>query len=202
VFAQKLKLMLAPPALKILESTLKISPISKSIGLQNGPVIFAGLHRDIIGAILYMRPAKPWLLVSGSDDGLILVRALGNDDFGFIRGATGENGGRALVKLRRTLEAGHHIALAVDGPKGPFGIIRPGVFKLAKMTGATIVPLLPIVKPAVVLSTWDRTVVPLLFSRITMQIGPLMNLSADADEEEIDSLRQKLNAFFQPNTEV
>lgn len=197
MLAQKLKLMLAPPALKILQSTLKISPLSKKLILNQGPIIFAGLHQDIIGSILYLRPAHPFLLVSESDDGLILVRALGDSDYGFIRGATGENGGRALVSLRRILEAGHHIGLAVDGPKGPYGAIHSGVFQLAKMTGATIVPLKPTVKPSVVLNTWDRTVVPLLFSKITMQIGPVMNLSEDANADEIQKVRDNLNQFFQ-----
>jgi lysophospholipid acyltransferase (LPLAT)-like uncharacterized protein len=198
VFPQKLKLMLAPPVWRVLQSTLSVSPFSKSIPLNEGPLIFACLHRDIIGSILYVRSAKPWLLVSGSDDGLILVRTLGQKNYNFIRGATGENGGRALVKLRQTLEAGHHIGLAVDGPKGPFGAIHPGVFQLAKMTGATIVPLLPEIKPAIVLGTWDRTVVPYLFSGITVKVGPLMRLARDAGEDDFNSLREKLSLFFRP----
>mgnify|MGYP002641310917 CR=1 FL=1 len=202
MLAQKMKLLLAPLALKILRPTLKIPPLCTSISKIEGPIIFAGLHRDLIGSILYLKPARPWLLVSGSDDGLILVRALGDRDFGFIRGATGENGGRALVRLRRTLEAGNHIGLAVDGPKGPFGVIHSGVFQLAKMTGATIVPLLPTVKPSVVLGTWDRTVVPLLFSEISLKIGPLMTLHPNTSEKEIQSLRHQLHSFFQPVSEV
>jgi len=198
VLAQNIKLKLAPIVWNVLRSTVRISPFSPNIPLDGGPVIFAGLHRDMIASILYVRPAKPWLLISGSDDGKILVNALGQDDYGFIKGATGENGGRALVKLKRALEAGHHIGLAVDGPKGPFGAIHSGVFQLAKMTGATIVPLLPQVKPAIVFGTWDRTVVPVLFGKIEMKIGPLMNLAEDADEEAINTVREKLHSFFLP----
>ncbi len=194
--SQKLKLLIAPPAWRVLQSTLRVTPLCKSIPLNDGPVIFACLHRDMVGAILYVRRAKPYLLVSGSEDGVILVRTLGPDNFSYVKGATGENGGRALVKLRKILEAGHHIGLAVDGPKGPFGAIHSGVFQLAKMTGATIVPLLPRVKPAMTMGTWDKTVLPVLFSAVQVQVGPIMNIGDDAGEEEIGFLRQKLSSFF------
>jgi lysophospholipid acyltransferase (LPLAT)-like uncharacterized protein len=198
VFSQKLKLFFAPLAWRTLCSTLSIPAISPKIPLAEGPIIFACLHRDILGSILYVRPAKPWLLVSSSDDGKILTRTLGRDDYGFVQGATGENGSRALVRLRRVLEKGQHIGVAVDGPKGPFGEIQSGVFHLAKMTGASIAPLLPVVKPALVLGTWDRTVVPYLFSSIQVAVGPIMNVPPDATDEDFDVLRRKLGEFFQP----
>lgn len=194
--SQKLKLKLAPFFWNILYSSVRIQPLDEKITNNNRPLIFACLHRDMIASIMYVRETKPWLLVSGSDDGQILVSALGGDDFGFIKGATGENGGRALVKLRRTLEAGHNIGLAVDGPKGPFGVIHHGVFQLAKMTGAAIVPLLPEVKPALKFNTWDRTVVPWFFSRINVLVGPLMTIPADADQEYLANQQDQLNNFF------
>ncbi len=193
----KLKLFLAPLIWRLLYPTLSVPELSPDIPLAEGPIIFACLHRDIVGAILYVAPAHPSLLVSNSDDGLILVRTLGGKNHNFIRGATGENGGRALVHLRRALQDGHSIGLAVDGPKGPFGEIHPGVFQLAKLTGAPIVPLRPVITPSLVLGTWDRTEIPYFFSRIHVQTGPPMKVNATAEDEEIDFLHQKLDAFFQ-----
>ena len=195
--SQKIKLMMAPKVWKALQVSTRVSALDGKVPLDRGPLIFACLHRDMIASILFVKPAKPWLLVSGSDDGALLVKALDKKFYSFITGATGENGGRALVRLRQTLEAGHNIGLAVDGPKGPFGMIHSGVFQLAAMTGATIVPLLPAVKPRWVAGTWDRTVVPYLFSKIDVQVGPLLNVSAGANSQEIESLRHQLDEFFQ-----
>ncbi len=192
----KLKLFLAPLAWRLLYPTLSVPELSPDIPLAEGPVIFACLHRDIVGAILYVAPAHPSLLVSNSDDGLILVHTLGGKNHNFIRGATGENGGRALVHLRRALQDGHSIGLAVDGPKGPFGEIHPGVFQLAKLTGAPIVPLRPVITPSLVLGTWDRTELPYFFSRIQVLAGPSMKVNANAEDEEIGLLHQKLDVFF------
>jgi len=198
LFQQKLKLFLAPLIWRLLRITLSSPALSSEIPLQDGPVIFACLHRDIIGAILHVAPAHPSLLVSNSDDGLILVKTLGEKDYSYIRGATGENGGRALVHLRRALENGHNIGLAVDGPKGPFGEIHSGVFQLAKLTGAPIIPLLPIFSPSLAVTTWDRTELPYLFSRIKVHTGPIIKVKPDVCEDEVQLMHQQLHHFFQP----
>ena len=194
-------MFLAPLIWRLLRSTLSSPPLNSEIPLDDGPVIFACLHRDIIGAILHVAPTRPSLLVSNSDDGLILVKTLGDRDYGFIRGATGENGGRALVHLRRALENGSHIGLAVDGPKGPFGEIHSGVFQLAKLTGAPIVPLLPVFSPSLAVKTWDRTELPYLFSRLSVHNGPIMRVSPEAGEEEIRKMHEQLHHFFSRGAE-
>lgn len=198
----KLKLLLAVPAWRALRLSLQVPDLAPQIPLSDGPVIFACLHRDILGAILYVRPARPYLLVSASDDGMILVKTLGEKDYGFVRGATGENGGRALVSLRRELEKGHSIGLAVDGPKGPFGEIQAGVFQLAQLTGAPIVPLRALCRPSVTLNTWDRTMVPLPFARLQMEVGKVRSLQPDTDKNELMTLRRQLHGFFETGREV
>lgn len=193
---QRLKLALAPPLWHLLQSTLRVPDLHEICPALETPCIFACLHRDILGSILFVKPARPSLLVSESDDGLILVRTLKDRHYRFIRGATGENGGRALVTLRRALEKGHSIGLAVDGPRGPFGKVYPGGLQLARLTGAPIVPLRPIFTSSLILNTWDRTVVPRPWSRFTMEVGPCIRLQADADDQVIAAHRESLAHFF------
>ncbi len=188
-------MIMAPIAWRILNSTLNVSSPQSKISKLEGPLIFACLHRDIVGAIAYVQPFKPHLLVSESDDGLILVRTLGSA-FNYVRGATGENGGRALVKLRNVLNQGMHIGLAVDGPKGPFGTVHPGVFQLASLTGATVVPLLPIIRPRLVLNTWDQTHVPYFFSKIEMKVGPFLKVANNVSKEDVLMFQRELSDFL------
>ena len=163
---QSLKLRAAPGLWRLLTATVRLEPRDAMAAGAAGPVIFACLHRDILPCLLFVRTARPYLLVSGSDDGAILVHALAGSSFGFVRGATGEGGGRALVELRRILDGGGAVGVAVDGPNGPFGEIRDGVTHLARLTGRPIVPLAAEAKGAITLRTWDRTVVPLPGSRV------------------------------------
>ncbi|HPF71167.1 MAG TPA: DUF374 domain-containing protein, partial [Candidatus Krumholzibacteria bacterium] len=116
--AQGLKIALAPLGWRLLRSTVRVAPARPEA--PQAPRIYACLHRDILPAILHCRVARPVLMISDSEDGEILVRTLGERDFGAVRGSTEEHGGRALVALCRLVEAGRSAGLAVDGPKGPF----------------------------------------------------------------------------------
>ena len=193
---QGLKLLLAPPAWWFLKTTVRIPLYSPPASRAATPLIFACLHRDILPAIMYVRCARPALLVSNSPDGEILVRTLGEADYRFVRGATGLDGGRALVRLRRELSAGNCVGVAVDGPEGPFGRVREGVLHLARMTGAPILPLVARADRPLVLDTWDRTVVPLPFRRVRMEEGPLMDVGEDSGDEALRAHRGELADFF------
>jgi lysophospholipid acyltransferase (LPLAT)-like uncharacterized protein len=190
---QGLKLILAPPAWTLLAALAGVRPLDPA-ALPSGPVIFACLHRDILPAILYVRPARPALMVSPSPDGDILVRTLARRGYRFVRGATGEGGGRALVGLRREIEAGHPVGLAVDGPKGPYGEIHEGVLHLARLTGAPVVPLRAVSRRALVLDTWDRTVVPVPWGRTRVEAAAPVVVGAESDT---GAVRRDLTAFFE-----
>lgn len=196
---QALKLSLAPALWRLLVRTVNLEPADVlTAGATSGPVIFACLHRDILPCLMFVRTARPYLLVSGSEDGDILVHALGDAGFGFVRGATGEGGGRALVELRRVLSAGGAVGIAVDGPKGPFGEIRSGVAHLSRLTGTPVVPLAAEPGAALRLRTWDRTVVPLPGSTVRMRVGAAVVTGGGSGESEAAQLRTALAGFFDP----
>ena len=193
---QRLKMLLAPPAWRVLTATVSLPEYESIPELECGPVIFACLHRDILPAIMYVRSIRPALMVSHSPDGDILVRTLGEKHYRFARGATGLGGKRALLLLRRELESGHSVGVAVDGPEGPFGSIREGVLHLARMTGAPIAPLVARADRPLVLGTWDRTIVPLPFRKVEMEMGPILRISSDASGEDLKLNRCRLAEFF------
>ena len=193
---QRWKLALAPGAWRFLRTTVVLREFSSGSDLGDGPIIFACLHRDILPAIMFVRSARPTLLVSDSPDGEILVKTLGRRDYRFVRGATGGDGRRALVLLRRELNAGHSVGLAVDGPEGPFGSIREGILHLARMTGAPVAPLIARTSHPLVLDTWDRTVVPMPFRRVEMEIGPILRIPHESGEQEMAGYLARLAEFF------
>ncbi len=193
---QALKLRAAPWLWRLLRATVRLSPHDVLAAGAAGPVVYACLHRDILPCLLFVEPSAPYLLVSGSDDGAILVNALRGSRFRFVRGATGEGGGRAIVKLRRVLADGGSVGIAVDGPKGPYGEIRDGVAHLARLTGRAVVPLAAEPARALRLRTWDRTVVPLPGSRVVMRVGVPLTVGAGEPGVEAARLRDGLAAFF------
>lgn len=193
------KLALAPAAWSYLRRWVRVRGGDPRRLAAEGPVIFACLHRDILPAIRFVAPLQPVLLISTSDDGEILIRALGGSGFGFARGQTGPEGARALVELRRLLAEGRSVGVAVDGPEGPYGRIHPGAVQLARLTGAPIVPLRAEAVRALHLATWDRTLVPLPWSRVRMVAGDPLNVPNPLDEAGQARAEETLARFFGVN---
>jgi lysophospholipid acyltransferase (LPLAT)-like uncharacterized protein len=190
---QRLKLVLAPPVWRLLTASWRCNETPLAPLPPDGPVIFACLHRDILPAIRYCRPARPALMVSKSPDGAILIGTLRREGYGFVLGSTGHDGREGFVGLLRTLREGRHVGVAVDGPKGPFGHVHPGALQLARRSGASIVPLTVSGRGCLHLDTWDRTVVPLFWARLTVRAGPVLSVPADADLEQLEACRHELS---------
>lgn len=199
---QELKLVLAPLAWRFLIATVKLDELPGSFLAPGNPLIFCCLHRDILPSIMHVKPARPALLVSPSSDGDILIRTLGHRNYRFVRGGTGEDGNRAFLGLVRMLEEGTSVGIAVDGPKGPYGTIQDGVLQLARLTGATILPMVAQAERARVLSTWDRTVIPYPFTGVSFRHGSPFEISRQAGRQDLDQAKNRLAGFFEVGDEL
>ncbi|HOX26505.1 MAG TPA: DUF374 domain-containing protein [Candidatus Krumholzibacteria bacterium] len=189
---QRLKLWLAPLAWRLLADSWRCNDAPQPPGPGAPAVIFACLHRDMLAAIRYCRQARPTLLVSKSPDGDILIRTLAAAGFGFVRGSTGHGGREGFVGLLRVLQEGRHVGVAVDGPRGPFGTVHDGVLRLARHSGAPIVPLTVTGRGFAALGNWDRTRVPLPWARIEVRAGEPLVVPAAADLDTLADLRSVL----------
>ena len=93
------------------------------------------------------------------------------------------NSGRAALELKKLLEQGRAIGLAVDGPHGPAGTVKPGVFFLAKTTGRPIVAMhVRALKSFRLKSRWDRYEIPWPFSEVV--ISPARPLWVTVENEK------------------
>jgi len=191
-----LKLKLAPPLWRWLSGSWRVNGTGRLPDDPQGPVIFACLHRDVLPAIVHCAPARPALLVSKSSDGEILRRSLAAAGFRFVRGSTGHDGREAYVGLLRELRLGHHVGLAVDGPRGPFGHVHPGAVQLARRAGVPIVPLTVRGRFCVQLRTWDRTVVPLPGAAVTVTPHEPVLVPEDSDADSVAAHAGRLAALL------
>ena len=175
------KLRLASPVWRLLVLAVPVRPRPAGRPAHPGPVIYACLHRDLIPAMLYVRPSRPVLLVSQSADGEVLSRALGPHGFGFARGSTGHGGGPAFMRLLAALREGRSVGVAVDGPRGPFGAVREGVVQLSRLSGRPVVPLRARPRHCWRLRTWDGTIVPWPGAVARIDEGPPLQVPPEED---------------------
>jgi len=122
------------------------------------------------------------VLVSHSRDGSLQARALTLQGLRVVRGSSSRGGARGLVGIVRKLREGMDAAFAVDGPKGPRGVVKGGVVTAARASGAWLVPVGGAIERGFVLDrAWDRYAVAWPFSRVhVVMAAPIDPASPDA----------------------
>jgi lysophospholipid acyltransferase (LPLAT)-like uncharacterized protein len=127
------------------------------------------------------------VLVSFSRDGSLQARALGLLGLTVVRGSSSRGGARGLVAIVRRLRQGMDAAFAVDGPKGPLGIVKEGVVAAARASGAWLVPVGSAIERGFVLErAWDRYAIAWPFSRVRVVMGAPIDPSAPRAREELE----------------
>ena len=100
---------------------------------------------------------------------------------------------RATVRLKKLLENGHLIGLAVDGPHGPVGVIKPGILFLAKTTGKPIVAMNVHAKKALrIRSRWDNFEIPLPFTEAVISLSEPLQVT----ENNVKETEERLLSFL------
>jgi lysophospholipid acyltransferase (LPLAT)-like uncharacterized protein len=158
-----------------LRATLRIETLhpehERSLKERGVPYVLALWHgRLILPTMIHVREGMV-TMASRSKDGEIIARWLVRHGYVAVRGSTGKGGGAALQEMIDCVRAGHPAALTIDGPKGPPRVVQPGVLRLARETGAWILPHTYSCTRPLFLRSWDSYMIPRPFSRCVMGYG-------------------------------
>jgi lysophospholipid acyltransferase (LPLAT)-like uncharacterized protein len=155
--------------------------------------IMAFWHGRILPATYYFRRRGLVVITSENFDGEWIAGIIERFGYGTARGSTSRGGLRALLQLKRDMQAGLPAAFTVDGPRGPARVAQPGAAWLAKATGNPIVPFHVEAERHWTVRSWDRTQIPKPFSTVTVVIGEPLDVAADADAAAIERARASLD---------
>jgi lysophospholipid acyltransferase (LPLAT)-like uncharacterized protein len=157
------------------------------------PVIFVLWHGRLMPCSFYHRGQQLATLISQHRDGDYIAGIVeGWWGFTAIRGSSSRGGSLALRNIVRTLKAGTAVAVTPDGPRGPRERMKPGPLLAARMAGVPLIPVSAGANRAWWVQSWDRFLVPKPFSRIRLEYGEPVMLSAKADEREMDDVSTEL----------
>lgn len=107
-------------------------------------------------------------------------------------------GTRSSGQLRAALAGQQAAALVVDGPLGPYHLVKRGSIRLASELGWPLVPLSVASSPKIVMKErWDRMEVPLPFSRVAVVVGEPIIVPAALDEAGIDACANLVRAAME-----
>lgn len=189
---QRLALWTVPPLtallLRLLALTLRYESVAEPGGHVDRPgeaAIWCFWHRCLLAAACRFRGRpKTTLLISASFDGELIARTIHLLGYETVRGSSSRFGASGLRALARAVGNGRTAVIPGDGPRGPGYALKPGVVKLARLTGMPIYCFYALPRRAWVLKSWDALLIPKPFSRVIVTWGrPVPPPAAAADEE-------------------
>jgi len=160
---------------------------------RNNRCIIAFWHCHLFYILFhYRKVGNLYAMVSPSADGEIVTGI--SHLFGYIpvRGSTHENPRSSLLTMARKIRAGGSSAIVADGSRGPARRSQMGSVYLAKMTSAPIVPLAFDADRKIRLGNWDKTIIPLPFSNISVAVGKPISVGPDAGQKELGEKNREL----------
>jgi lysophospholipid acyltransferase (LPLAT)-like uncharacterized protein len=138
-------------------------------------VIIVVCHGELPPSLAWAKMWEPfgrrWLgLLTPSLDGRLMaatLRHFGVDSVALPRGTRGVEGAQEFI---RRVQAGAIGVLAVDGPRGPRGVVKDGVVRTAFAANAAIVVARTAASHGITFKSWDRARLPLPFARVEAEL--------------------------------
>lgn len=195
-FLKKILIPIAIFIFKIIATTYRIKEINayKLTPYQGKEknYIYGFFHSQLLAHIFFYRNTKMVSLASLHRDGEIAAIVAQKFGITIVRGSSTRGGAKALLGLKKYINAGYDAALTVDGPRGPAGIVNNGVIYLSKLTGKEIVPCCFACDRKVRLRSWDRFMIPLPFSKGVFNFGKPIKIPSDLKDEDINYYKNKI----------
>jgi lysophospholipid acyltransferase (LPLAT)-like uncharacterized protein len=153
---------------------------------ERSPFVLVFLHGRQFLLVHGLRGWPLAIMTGISYMGEIQSRILESFGIKTIKGSSKGGGARVLATMVKMVRNGMVGAFAVDGPRGPYGVVKPGAVYVAKKLG---VPLVPVTTSAasstLITSAWDRYLLPFPFSSSLIQFGEIITLDDDLSDEAV-----------------
>lgn len=146
--------------------------------------------------------AKPiHVLISQHGDGRIIAGTIELLGLSSVAGSSSKGGSEALRKLVEITKKGCHVVFTPDGPKGPIYKSKPGVVRLAQLTGVPITPMALYADRKWIFKSWDRMFLPKPFSKVAIGLGEEIPVPRELSEEDFTNIQNRLDIALNELTE-
>ncbi len=111
-----------------------------------------------------------------------------------VKGSSRSRASAGALGMINAMQNGCIALLAVDGPRGPLLIPKPGVLTIARKTNATVYTLAVSAGHSIKLNSWDKYFIPLPFTKITFKIQKFPVPDESPEKESLDRMYRQLVA--------
>ena len=201
MFAYRVAALLGYTILEILWRTcrLRISGLDRLATLvrEHGAVVPVFWHQHLLfgGRFVVDRRSglKPGFMISPSVDGQAPTMLAALYGAHVVRGSGSYTGVRAVRGVYQAIvKDGISPGITPDGPRGPRFQFKPGAIFTAQISGKAVVPVAFAAKPAWILRTWDKFVLPPPFAKVSIAIGEPYFPPKKMDDEQMAAAQREL----------
>lgn len=173
---------------------------------NNERILLCTYHQQFFSAIRHFqkyRDYKPGLMISLSRDGELVSAVAERTGWTTVRGSSSKGGPEALRAMIDHLVQHRLAGHIIDGPRGPFGVVKAGAIRLAHASEASIVPFYTIADRAWYANSWDKFLIPKPFSRVILRFGEAIKFDPSDSTEEFEAHRKALeDTMFEENKKM
>ena len=201
-----LKIFLAPLAyfvLRLYLSSLRVRVLNEEAllnFLETGRKGVGALwHQRFLGVLGYVRKFRKFslsIMISMSRDGDWISPVAKRLGLRPVRGSSSRGGKEALAAMVQDLAQNQAALHITDGPRGPKGVVKAGLIRLAQLSKAAIIPIYISVDRAWIARSWDRFLIPQPFSRVLVRFGEPIDVPEQMDPEVFETLRQDVERLM------
>jgi lysophospholipid acyltransferase (LPLAT)-like uncharacterized protein len=179
---------------------LEILGVQNAVQIRDEGEVAIGAfwHRCIFTAIWIWRNREIIVLNTVNFDGQWTRRVIERLGFGTAQGSSSRGAIEGLTIMATRLEEGKHVALTIDGPRGPRFIAKPGAVILARRTGCPVsVFHVGLQRGHTFKKSWDLFQIPYPFSRAVMFVAPPIRVPMDADSDTVHQKQKEIQAALE-----
>jgi lysophospholipid acyltransferase (LPLAT)-like uncharacterized protein len=150
-------------------------------------LILAFWHGRIFTTAYYFGSPRVVAMTSQNRDGEYIAQVLQKFGCGVARGSSTRGSQGAVLECLRAIKKGKDLGMAIDGPRGPRYVAKPGAAYLARKSGNPVIPLNIAVEKKWVMKSWDLFEAPLPFSRAVLLAGNPIYVAENATNDEMQA---------------
>jgi lysophospholipid acyltransferase (LPLAT)-like uncharacterized protein len=169
--------------------------IADELRARRQPFVYILWHGELLPLLWTHRHRQIAVIISEHSDGEMIARVAQSLGFRTVRGSTSRGAARALLSASREVDAGHCLAITVDGPRGPAHEVAPGALIISQRTSAPMLPTAASASRAWRLRSWDRFMIPKPFARVRVAYGEPLVMTQDSAREAAEHVRAVADAI-------
>lgn len=177
--------------------------IDDELRTKSGKAVLTLWHSHLFYFTYYFRGRGDiHIFVSPSKDGDLIANVGKWFGYKVVRGSSFKKTVPGTRECISVLKQDFKVGLIADGSRGPRHQAQAGSVQLSRITGAPVYTLAYDAHPKYEFPSWDKFILPLPFSKVTLNFGSPMTVPPDADKETIRHKQDELTALLNQITQA